>query len=65
MQTSLGPTQRLWNSEVSVFWRLLVIFPVGVAISIQHAIARFVALATRWLPMACCKGWPEAKYSSM
>ena len=34
------------NTEASVFRRLPVIFPAGVAVSIHHAMA---ALATRWL----------------
>ena len=35
MRTPLGPTQCVRNIEVSVFWRLPVIFLVGVAISIR------------------------------
>ena len=31
MRTSVGPTRRVRNIKASVFWRLLVIFPVGVA----------------------------------
>ena len=52
MRTSFGPTRCVQNIEASVFWRLLVIFPVGVAIRIQHVVACFVALATRWLALS-------------
>ena len=45
MQIPFGPTQRVRNIEASVFWRLPVIFPVGVAICIRHMMARFMALA--------------------
>ena len=47
MCTPLGPTRRVRNIEASVFQRLPVIFPVGVAISIRHAMARFVATCTK------------------
>ena len=56
MRIPLGPTQRVRNSEASIFWRLPVIFPIGVAISIRHTRDHFMALATRWLSLACCKG---------
>ena len=46
MRTPLGPTRHVRNIEASVFRRLPVTFPVGVAISIRHAMGRFVALAT-------------------
>ena len=53
------------NIEASVFRRLPVIFPVGVAVSIRHAMA---AQATRWLvfmTLAYCEGYAGAKFSSM
>ena len=55
-----GTHSAVRNIEVSVIRRLPVIFPVGVAMSIHHAMA---ALATRWLvfvALACCEGYPGA-----
>ena len=55
MQIPLGLTWCVQNIEAFIFRRLPVRFSVGVAISIRHARVRFVALATRWLALACCK----------
>ena len=49
-----GTYSAVRNIEASVFRRLPVIFPVGVAMSIHRAMA---PLATRWLvfvALACC-----------
>ena len=60
-----GTHSAVRNIEASVFWRLPVIFPVGVAVSIHHAMA---ALVTRWLvfvALAYCEGYAGVKFSSI
>ena len=41
----LGPICPVWNIEVFAFTMLLIIIPVGVAMSIRHTMVRLVALA--------------------
>ena len=65
MRTPMGTHSAVRKIEASVFRMLPVVFPVGVAMSIHRAMA---ALATRWLvfvALACCEGYPGAKFSSM
>ena len=60
-----GTHSAVRNIKASVFRRLPVIFPVGVAVSIHHAMA---ALATRWfvfVALAYCEGYVGTKFSSM
>ena len=54
--SNAGPTRRVRNIEASVLRKVLVVLLVGVVISIRQVMTRFMALATRWLALACCEG---------